>query len=60
MSGCQLPGRDEPLFTVQDGMMEMGLGVHGEAGCAIFQVRVLLVWFNLQPLTMMYNCSFIS
>lgn len=31
-SGCTLPGAAEPLFTVPDGMMGVGLGVHGEPG----------------------------
>ncbi|GIH64116.1 dihydroxyacetone kinase subunit DhaL [Microbispora siamensis] len=30
--GCTLPGRKEPLFTVTDGQMEFGLGIHGEPG----------------------------
>ncbi|WP_461002442.1 dihydroxyacetone kinase subunit DhaK, partial [Streptomonospora sediminis] len=30
--GCTLPGQDEPLFTVPQGTMELGLGIHGEAG----------------------------
>jgi dihydroxyacetone kinase len=30
--GCTLPGQPEPLFTVEPGQMEMGLGVHGEPG----------------------------
>ncbi|NJC68629.1 dihydroxyacetone kinase family protein [Planosporangium thailandense] len=30
--GCTLPGRKEPLFTVADGQMEFGLGIHGEPG----------------------------
>lgn len=30
--GCTLPGAREPLFTVADGLMEMGLGIHGEPG----------------------------
>lgn len=30
--GCTLPGRDEPLFRVEPGMMELGLGIHGEPG----------------------------
>jgi len=33
-SGCTLPGDSEPLFTVPDGMMAIGLGVHGEPGIA--------------------------
>lgn len=32
--GCTLPGRDEPLFHVDPGRMELGLGIHGEAGIA--------------------------
>lgn len=31
-SGCTLPGADHPLFTVPDGKMGVGLGVHGEPG----------------------------
>ncbi|OEU87997.1 dihydroxyacetone kinase [Streptomyces abyssalis] len=31
-AGCTLPGHDEPLFTVESGAMELGLGIHGEAG----------------------------
>ena len=31
-AGCTLPGQAEPLFTVELGRMELGLGVHGEPG----------------------------
>ncbi len=31
-SGCTLPGATEPLFTVPDGRMAIGLGIHGEPG----------------------------
>lgn len=31
-SGCTLPGATEPLFTVPEGMMSVGLGIHGEPG----------------------------
>jgi D-erythrulose 4-kinase len=31
-SGCTLPGADEPLFTVPEGRMAVGLGIHGEPG----------------------------
>jgi dihydroxyacetone kinase len=31
-SGCTLPGADEPLFTVPDGRMAIGMGIHGEQG----------------------------
>ena len=31
-SGCTLPGAHAPLFTVPDGMMSIGLGIHGEPG----------------------------
>src|SRR2546423_6066378 len=32
--GCTLPGTNEPLFTVPDGQMGLGLGIHGEPGVA--------------------------
>ena len=32
--GCTLPGADEPLFTVPEGKMGVGLGIHGEPGVA--------------------------
>ena len=31
-TGCTLPGSSEPLFTVADGRIGVGLGVHGEPG----------------------------
>ncbi|MGC5616432.1 dihydroxyacetone kinase family protein [Georgenia sp. Z1491] len=31
-SGCTLPGSSEPLFTVPEGRLGIGLGVHGEPG----------------------------
>jgi dihydroxyacetone kinase len=31
-SGCTLPGADAPLFTVPDGHLGLGLGIHGEPG----------------------------
>ncbi|MGH3438554.1 MAG: dihydroxyacetone kinase family protein [Sciscionella sp.] len=31
-AGCTLPGASEPLFTVADGTMGVGLGIHGEPG----------------------------
>lgn len=31
-SGCTLPGAEGPLFTVPEGKMGVGLGVHGEPG----------------------------
>lgn len=31
-SGCTLPGADGSLFTVPEGRMSVGLGIHGEAG----------------------------
>jgi D-erythrulose 4-kinase len=30
--GCTLPGADTPLFTVDEGQMDFGLGIHGEPG----------------------------
>ncbi|HEX4626289.1 MAG TPA: dihydroxyacetone kinase family protein [Solirubrobacteraceae bacterium] len=31
-AGCTLPGKSEPMFTVEPGRMELGLGIHGEPG----------------------------
>ncbi|SKB02212.1 homodimeric dihydroxyacetone kinase [Agreia bicolorata] len=31
-SGCTLPGADAPLFTVPQGRMAVGMGIHGEPG----------------------------
>ena len=31
-AGCTLPGGDEPLFTVEAGRIDFGLGIHGEPG----------------------------
>jgi D-erythrulose 4-kinase len=31
-SGCTLPGSTRPLFSVPDGVIEVGMGVHGEPG----------------------------
>jgi len=30
--GCTFPGKTEPLFSVQPGHMDLGLGIHGEPG----------------------------
>ena len=32
LSGCTMPGADEPLFSVPDGFLGLGLGIHGEPG----------------------------
>ncbi|WP_312924367.1 dihydroxyacetone kinase family protein [Atlantibacter hermannii] len=31
-SGCTLPGAEHPLFTVPEGQMGFGMGIHGEPG----------------------------
>ncbi|WIB25638.1 dihydroxyacetone kinase family protein [Curtobacterium sp. MCSS17_015] len=31
-SGCTMPGAERPLFTVPDGHLGLGLGIHGEPG----------------------------
>lgn len=31
-SGCTMPGASEPLFSVAEGQMGIGLGIHGEPG----------------------------
>jgi len=30
--GCTFPGADAPLFSLEDGQMGLGLGIHGESG----------------------------
>jgi dihydroxyacetone kinase len=37
--GCTLPGQGEPLFSVEAGRMELGLGVHGEPGIQSSHMR---------------------
>jgi dihydroxyacetone kinase len=32
LAGCTLPGQAEPNFTLPEGEMEIGLGIHGEPG----------------------------
>lgn len=34
-AGCTVPGQAEPLFTVEAGKMEVGLGIHGEQGVRV-------------------------
>ena len=38
-AGCTLPGKAEPLFTVEKGKMELGLGIHGEPGVEVGELR---------------------
>src|SRR6478752_2773509 len=35
--GCTFPGKTEPLFRVQPGHMDLGLGIHGEPGIRTMQ-----------------------
>ncbi|WP_077491087.1 dihydroxyacetone kinase family protein [Sinomonas mesophila] len=37
-TGCTLPGAEAPLFTVPEGKMAVGLGIHGEPGIEITDV----------------------
>ena len=32
LSGCTLPGAGKPTFALEEGKMEFGMGLHGEAG----------------------------
>ena len=38
-SGCIVPGHTQPLIEVKEGEMELGLGLHGEAGVKTMKVR---------------------
>ncbi|MFV0452545.1 MAG: dihydroxyacetone kinase family protein [Propioniciclava sp.] len=33
-AGCTMPGAREPLFSIEPGLMGLGLGIHGEPGLA--------------------------
>jgi len=37
--GCTLPGKSAPLFNVEEGKIEWGLGVHGEPGIKTDDMR---------------------
>ncbi|MGW9414623.1 dihydroxyacetone kinase family protein [Arthrobacter cupressi] len=37
-SGCTLPGAEAPLFTVPEGRMAIGLGIHGEPGIELTDI----------------------
>jgi len=37
-SGCSLPGSEAPLFSVPDGRMAVGMGIHGEPGLAEHEI----------------------
>lgn len=32
LASCQVPGADRPTFTLPDGEIELGMGIHGEPG----------------------------
>jgi dihydroxyacetone kinase len=34
-TGCTLPGATEPLFSVPEGQMALGMGIHGEPGIGV-------------------------
>lgn len=34
LSGCRPPAKDQPIFSLADGEMEYGVGIHGEPGRA--------------------------
>ncbi|KAB2584300.1 D-erythrulose kinase [Rhodococcus erythropolis] len=36
--GCTMPGADHPLFAVETGMMDLGLGIHGEPGVSTHEM----------------------
>lgn len=47
--GCMVPGRPEPLFSIEEGSMVLGLGIHGEPGiltvprCTADELAAMLV-----------------
>uniref|UniRef100_A0A2P2ID09 Triokinase/FMN cyclase n=2 Tax=Hirondellea gigas TaxID=1518452 RepID=A0A2P2ID09_9CRUS len=46
-SGCTVPGHKEPLFSVKKGWLELGLGIHGEAGVRLVQSKTAKELVNL-------------
>ncbi|MFT4013524.1 MAG: dihydroxyacetone kinase family protein [Paracoccus sp. (in: a-proteobacteria)] len=50
--GCTLPGKSEPLFSVDRGKMALGLGIHGEPGISTREMisAADLAGLLLQPL----------
>ena len=44
-SGATLPGAKSPMFTVASGTLELGLGVHGEAGARTIKVIYIYIHF---------------
>src|SRR4029077_15864014 len=43
-AGCTMPGATSPLFTVPDGQMGVGLGIHGEPGIAEAKLPARPTW----------------
>jgi dihydroxyacetone kinase len=43
-AGCTMPGADQPLFSVEPGQMDFGLGIHGEPGISSAP------WMNVKDL----------
>ncbi len=37
LSSCSIPGMDGPLFEMEEGVMHLGMGLHGESGVARVQ-----------------------
>lgn len=47
LTPCTLPGSDTPLFTLTDHQMELGVGIHGEAGVLKINVILFLLYCNI-------------
>ena len=49
--GCTMPGSDQPLFTVDEGHMDFGLGIHGEPGitsASALEAGATLWWWTTE------------
>ena len=42
LTSCSLPGATGPLFSVGANELELGVGVHGEAGAEKMQVALII------------------
>lgn len=53
MRSCTLPGSEQPLLKLASGTVEIGMGIHGEAGVKTIEVR-----FQLWSFLFCFKASF--
>jgi dihydroxyacetone kinase len=55
-AGCTIPGQSGPLFTVDPGKMEVGLGIHGEPGVRTAEMLSASEIASLLVQTVLQDC----